>query len=86
MAELTTKKRNAEPKSDFGLPDEKLGRSLVESVDGAELYTMKTPMDAEDVNLRRGAGYDSACVFGAARSGDQERHRLRHRIAAGAIR
>jgi len=23
MAELTTKKRNAEPKSDFGLPDEK---------------------------------------------------------------
>ena len=23
MAELTTKKRNAEPKSDFGLPDER---------------------------------------------------------------
>jgi hypothetical protein len=23
MAELTTRKRNAEPKSDFGLPDEK---------------------------------------------------------------
>jgi len=23
MAELTTKKRNSEPKSDFGLPDEK---------------------------------------------------------------